>query len=121
MTDRTPTKRQQGHPLDDVFSKLYSDKYNGWTNYATWRVNLEIIDGMDAESFGVDPNDKPDISDVADAIQSFVLAKDYANAFISDVESHVDRDGKRYTRIITWDRGGGHKSRLIMRKNLSQN
>jgi hypothetical protein len=20
-------------------------KYNGWTNYATWRVNLEIIDG----------------------------------------------------------------------------
>ena len=22
-------------------------KYNGWTNYATWRVNLEIIDGHD--------------------------------------------------------------------------
>ena len=21
--------------------------YNGWTNYATWRVNLEIFDGMD--------------------------------------------------------------------------
>ena len=20
--------------------------YNGWTNYATWRVNLEIFDGM---------------------------------------------------------------------------
>ena len=24
-------------------------KYNGWTNYATWRVNLEIFDGMDFE------------------------------------------------------------------------
>ena len=24
-----------------------SEKYNGWTNYATWRVNLEIFDGMD--------------------------------------------------------------------------
>ena len=25
-----------------------SDKtYNGWTNYATWRVNLEIFDGWD--------------------------------------------------------------------------
>ena len=24
-----------------------SDKtYNGWTNYETWRVNLEIFDGM---------------------------------------------------------------------------
>jgi len=22
-------------------------KYNGWTNYATWRVNLEMIDGID--------------------------------------------------------------------------
>ena len=21
--------------------------YNGWTNYATWRVNLEVFDGMD--------------------------------------------------------------------------
>jgi hypothetical protein len=77
---------------------MADDKYNGWTNYATWRVNLEMIDGMDAESFGVDPIHDitgPDTSDVADAIQSFVdeimddgpdgLAKDYANAFISDV------------------------------------
>lgn len=25
-----------------------SDKtYNGWTNYATWRVNLEIFDGLE--------------------------------------------------------------------------
>ena len=21
--------------------------YNGWTNYATWRVNLELFDGSD--------------------------------------------------------------------------
>jgi hypothetical protein len=24
--------------------------YNGWTNYATWRVNLEIIDGIEIET-----------------------------------------------------------------------
>lgn len=24
------------------------EKYNGWTNYATWRVNLEFFDGLDA-------------------------------------------------------------------------
>ena len=23
------------------------ERHNGWTNYATWRVNLEIIDGYD--------------------------------------------------------------------------
>jgi len=27
-----------------------SDKtYNGWTNYETWRVNLEIFDGWNAD------------------------------------------------------------------------
>ena len=25
-------------------------EYNGWTNYATWRVNLEIIDGLEIET-----------------------------------------------------------------------
>jgi hypothetical protein len=24
-----------------------SDGYNGWTNYETWRCNLELLDGMD--------------------------------------------------------------------------
>ena len=29
-------------------------KYNGWTNYETWRVNLEIFDGFDREICGLD-------------------------------------------------------------------
>jgi hypothetical protein len=24
---------------------MKKETYNGWTNYATWRVNLEIFDG----------------------------------------------------------------------------
>lgn len=28
-------------------------QYNGWTNYETWRINLEILDGMTAEDFGI--------------------------------------------------------------------
>jgi hypothetical protein len=34
-----------------------SDKtYNGWTNYATWRIHLEIFDGMslDLDGYFVD-------------------------------------------------------------------
>ena len=27
-----------------------SKEHNGWTNYATWRVNLEIIDGIEIET-----------------------------------------------------------------------
>jgi hypothetical protein len=26
-----------------------SDRYNGWRNYETWRVNLEMFDGITAE------------------------------------------------------------------------
>ena len=26
------------------------DTYNGWTNYATWRINLEMLDGFEADS-----------------------------------------------------------------------
>jgi len=32
--------------------------YNGWSNYATWRINLEVFDGMDAQEFhGVDDSE----------------------------------------------------------------
>jgi hypothetical protein len=26
--------------------------YNGWSNYATWRINLELFDGAEASDFG---------------------------------------------------------------------
>lgn len=28
-----------------------NNTYNGWTNYATWRVNLEIFDGMNPQDY----------------------------------------------------------------------
>ena len=43
---------------------MNNEKYNGWTNYATWRVNLEsVIDETTPDG----------------------IAKDYALAFVSDV------------------------------------
>jgi hypothetical protein len=29
-----------------------TEQYNGWANYETWRVNLEMLDGMTPEDFG---------------------------------------------------------------------
>lgn len=67
-------------------------KYNGWTNYATWRVNLEIFDGMNGESFDLDqePYDlshdlKAYAEELIDASSQEGLARDYALAFLSDV------------------------------------
>lgn len=68
--------------------------YNGWTNYATWRVNLEIFDGLDPREMGWHKLDK---FDLADCLKEYVseilcgqgsfnsLALDYALAFIDDV------------------------------------
>lgn len=67
--------------------------YNGWTNYATWRVNLEILDGMNlSEDFG-DERDTYTLSktlesyveEIMDCEPSSTLVRSYADAFLSDV------------------------------------
>ena len=65
---------------------MTNEKYNGWTNYATWRINLEIFDGGNWDRYLAD-----DLKEfVADHIEasSTGIARDYALAFISDVNWH---------------------------------
>jgi hypothetical protein len=66
------------------------NKYNGWTNYATWRVNLELFDGIDVnETFNSDDDLAGQLEAYAEDIifidSSQGLARDYALAFVSDV------------------------------------
>jgi hypothetical protein len=56
-------------------------KYNGWTNYATWRVNLEIFDSLPFEDF----SDADDVEYYVECSSEPGLARDYALAFLSDV------------------------------------
>lgn len=75
--------------------------YNGWTNYATWRVNLEVLDGLELDTW-LDVND-PDMRDpkvVADILKEHVeyvvfesagvdsdsLVASYAEGFLADVD-----------------------------------
>ena len=82
-----------------------SDKtYNGWTNYETWRVNLEIFDGQDLHDLIGSPKEweEPDAYEIgkilADYAEEVVFAgchydergqtnlmQDYARAFLQDV------------------------------------
>lgn len=61
--------------------------YNGWSNYATWRVNLEFFDDIDAY-------------ELRDEIQGLSLydiasyAKDSASAFVDDVLPDKNNGGK---------------------------
>ena len=64
--------------------------YNGWTNYATWRVNLEMWDGYEIEH-----GDFDDVESLADYLKdssediinesSDGLANSYAMAFLNGV------------------------------------
>ena len=58
--------------------------YNGWSNYATWRVNLEILSDIEFEK-SVTPDDLKEI------VEDFVLrdtnhiAENYARVFLDEV------------------------------------
>ncbi len=63
-------------------------KHNGWTNYATWRINLEIIDGIEIETKMCAATVKEYIEDVVFSNYNGTgsrLMYDYASAFISEV------------------------------------
>lgn len=71
---------------------MSDNKCNGWTNYATWRVNLEVFDGFDVTDLDYF-NDTYELSiRLKEYLEWFIdettpdgIAKDYALAFISDV------------------------------------
>lgn len=84
-----------GYTINDTDSR-----YNGWTNYATWRVNLEIIDGIDARDMWPREVRDDDAYSLSKQLEEYAeevvsgygqvegLAMDYARAFLSDVNWH---------------------------------
>lgn len=82
--------------------------YNGWANYETWRVNLEIFDGMELQ----DDLRGMELQDAAAWMKEFAeelieqstpegIGRDYALAFIN----HVD-----WRRIAEHYMEGEHES-----------
>tara|TARA_R100000908_G_scaffold65400_1_gene55663 strand:- start:6130 stop:6384 length:255 start_codon:yes stop_codon:yes gene_type:complete len=61
--------------------------YNGWHNYATWRVNLEIFDGMEIEEEWTWEYCRDYVEEILqqECDHSGTLVLSYALAFINDV------------------------------------
>ena len=61
--------------------------YNGYSNYATWRVQLEILDGIEWEA----PIKAGDLQYIVEGavfnntVEKDCLAAGYASAFLNDV------------------------------------
>lgn len=68
---------------------MSNKEYNGWTNYATWRVNLEVFDGFDADG---EVYDADMVEEVMDQLLNDEAGEDlirgYAEAFLADVNWH---------------------------------
>ena len=69
-------------------------KHNGWTNYETWRINLEIFDDIDTDYWENLLEDNPTAYELGEHFKDYVeelleteneLAESYALAFINDV------------------------------------
>ena len=86
---------------------IIDTSYNGWSNYATWRVNLEVFDGMehDITEYIDEEGEEPDAYEFAHALEELAdeiifsgmgyderrpssLAEDYARAFLQGVNWH---------------------------------
>lgn len=86
------------------------EKYNGWTNYATWRINLELLDGYETsiessiedftelvENGEISNENRMDliinlsqelksvVEEILDSYDTDSIVRNYANAFIADV------------------------------------
>jgi hypothetical protein len=70
---------------------MSSTNYNGWTNYATWRVNLDILGDIQWDS-----DETITADDLKEIVENCVfsnyemqsgshLVEDYARSFLSDV------------------------------------
>ena len=62
-------------------------EYNGWTNYATWRVNLEILGDIEFEETVTAAQLIEIVEDCVfnNTVEKDCLAADYARAFIQQV------------------------------------
>lgn len=68
---------------------MENTNYNGWTNYATWRVNLEVFDGIEFDN-KVTTNELREIVEECvfrnpDTCNTPYLVEDYARAFLNEV------------------------------------
>lgn len=67
---------------------MTTNTYNGWTNYATWRVNLEMFDGFEPDYAMKADDYKLMAIEFLEADGTAGLAFDYAMAFIDGVNWH---------------------------------
>jgi hypothetical protein len=86
---------------NNTYGLSMTEQYNGWTNYETWRIQLEVIDGMTLQDFGydlheVDTDEMADVEKLGMALEMYTceliegqasgFALDLAHSFLARVD-----------------------------------
>ena len=77
---------------------MSNEKYNGWTNYETWLVHLQMFDGTEHEElrgmdrYSVGQYLKQYAEDYIEATTEESLARDWALAFLQPVDWYAIAD-----------------------------
>ena len=83
--------------MNEIEFEPLNNKYNGWSNYATWRINLEILSDYDFAQQVLECGQLPTVEDLKDVVENWVfenhtgslgLVEDYARAFVDQVNFH---------------------------------
>jgi hypothetical protein len=119
-----------GHSIHDLLGQIREimarpeepppdTRYNGWTNYATWRVNLELLSD-ECDSLESNRQTFASAYELADYLKEYTettvsgerygdavsqLAADYALSFVSDV--NYDEIADQYPDLIESDEDDG--------------
>jgi len=77
---------------------MSEEKYNGWGNYATWRINLEILGDIEWQDVEIKDITVDYLKEIVDGVVfdqyranntiTSNLVEDYASAFLSEVNYH---------------------------------
>ena len=84
------------------------NRYNGWTNHATWRVNLELFDGLDPREYWEREVKGDSAYDLA------VLLEEFALNYVDDTDAEpagraiVAGWVRAFLADVNWQEIAGH-------------
>jgi hypothetical protein len=62
----------RGAPPSQLKGEMRMSNYNGWTNWETWKVNLELLDGMDASDLNIEHYTQDEYYEAGQVIEEYV-------------------------------------------------
>lgn len=79
-----------------------SEKYNGWTNYATWKINLEVISDY-ADSLLRDNVSFPTFTDMVDHFREYTMDVITEHGALDSSEHYAVDLALSFLRDVDWE------------------